>query len=274
MVATELLQRARRADPLAGVWEAADVQWAWRKPRQSDEVDTLFWFDDEGPVAGVVLTSWADEPWQCDPIVIPGASDPEPAEVFARAVEHAATFSPDGFDVPVGDDDKVFTHSAQSSALVRGHQDNTGWLDVANRPPLVTPAEGFVIVDRTQRQGTPHHMRHRNGERVAERLAECPLYDPELDLAVEGIGGQFAGNSLYWFDPSTRTGLVEPVGVEDEYRRRGLARAMLCAGIDRLATRGAERVKISWESEAAGALYLGIGFRQTSTTTWWRGSAG
>lgn len=42
MLTTELLQRARRADPLAGIWEAADVQWWWRKPRRSDDVEQLF----------------------------------------------------------------------------------------------------------------------------------------------------------------------------------------------------------------------------------------
>jgi ribosomal protein S18 acetylase RimI-like enzyme len=63
---------------------------------------------------------------------------------------------------------------------------------------------------------------------------------------------------------------VEPVRVEDEFQRRGLARAMLTAGIDRLVARGARRVKISYETEAAGALYRGVGFRPTSTATWYR----
>ncbi|MDO5701713.1 MAG: hypothetical protein Q4P36_09640, partial [Bowdeniella nasicola] len=57
-LATHLLQRTRRADPLAGVWEAADIQWWWRKPRPSDTVDNMFWMDDEGPAAGVLLTIW------------------------------------------------------------------------------------------------------------------------------------------------------------------------------------------------------------------------
>src|SRR5581483_8969636 len=49
---------------------------------------------------------------------------------------------------------------------------------------------------------------------------QCPLYDPELDLAVETADARVAGYSLYWFDPVTKTGLVEPVRVEDDYQRR------------------------------------------------------
>jgi hypothetical protein len=96
MLATELLQRARRADPRAGLWEAADVQWWWRKPRPSDDIDKLFWMDDEGPVAGVLLTSETDDPWQCDPVIVPRASGPEPSVVWRRAVEHAEKHSASG----------------------------------------------------------------------------------------------------------------------------------------------------------------------------------
>jgi GNAT superfamily N-acetyltransferase len=78
----------------------------------------------------------------------------------------------------------------------------------------------------------------------------------------------------WWFDATTQVGLVEPVRVEDGFRRRGLARAMLCAGIERLAARGAQRVKVSYESDAAGALYQDVGFRRTSTATWYRASSG
>jgi hypothetical protein len=47
-LATSMLQRARLADPLVGMWEAADVQWWWRTPQRSDEVEQLFWIDDDG----------------------------------------------------------------------------------------------------------------------------------------------------------------------------------------------------------------------------------
>jgi hypothetical protein len=84
-LATELLQRARLTNAEAGLWEAADLQWWWRTPRRSDAVDQLFWVDDEGPVAGVVLTDWG-RAWGFDPIVVPGATVPL-AAVWSRAVE-------------------------------------------------------------------------------------------------------------------------------------------------------------------------------------------
>lgn len=271
---TALLQRARRADPLAGLWEAADPQWWWRQPRRSDEVDELFWVDDEGPVAGVLLTSWTDDDWQSDPVSVPHTTGPEPDVVWQRALELGAEHSPSGFDVPVTDDDRTFTDLAARSGLTAGDRDSTAWMDANDRPAVSAPADGFVLVDRTQRRDAPHPLRHRNGERVAQRLEQCSLYDPALDLAVETTDGRDAGQSVYWFDPTTKVGLVEPVRVEDEFQRRGLARAMLCAGIDRLVARGAQRVKVSYETEAAGALYEGVGFRTMSTATWYRASSG
>jgi hypothetical protein len=223
MLATDLLQRARRADPQAGLWEAADVQWSWRMPRRSDEVEKLFWIDREGPVAGVLLTSLSNDAWQRDPVVVPRASSPEPAVVWRRALEHVAKYSAKGFEIPVGDDDRTFVDLAQRSGLTAGEQDNTAWLDAADRPAVTAPAEGFVLTDRTQRRDAPHPMRHRSGDRVAQRLDQCPLYDPALDLAVETADGRVAGYSLYWFDPTTKVGLVEPVRVEDEFQRQGLA---------------------------------------------------
>jgi hypothetical protein len=42
-----------------------------------------------------------------------------------------------------------------------------------------------------------------------------------------------AGYALFWFDPVTRVGLLEPMRVEDGYQRRGLARMLLTNGLDR-----------------------------------------
>ena len=112
-------------------------------------------------------------------------------------------------------------------------------------------------------------MRVRNGDDVATHLARCSLYDPSLDLAVETTDGRAAGYSLFWHDPTTKVGEVEPVRIEDEFQRLGLARAMVSAGVDRLIRRGANRVVIGYETEVAGTLYRSLGFRPTSRASWY-----
>lgn len=271
MLATALLQRVRLAHPSAGLWEAADVQWWWRQPRRSDDVERLFWLDSEGPIAGVLLTSWTDESWQCDPIIVPGVSDPAPETVWRRALEEMCAHAVGGVEVPVQGTDSAWRALAEASGLIAGDGGSTAWMDAAHRPRVQPPPEDFILVDRARRWDTPHPMRPRNGDAVEERLRQCPLYDPELDLAVETSDAHVAGYSLYWFDPVTKTGLVEPVRVEDDYQRRGLARAMLTAGLNRLASKGAQRVKIGYGTEAAATLYQSIGFQPTSNDTWYEG---
>ena len=114
------------------------------------------------------------------------------------------------------------------------------------------------------RADRPHPMIGRNGEQVETRLRQCSLYDPTLDLAVEGADGRVAGYALFWFDHTTLVGLLEPMRVEDEYQRRGLARMLLTNGLDRLARKGAHRLKVGFETDAGRNLYLGAGFVQTS----------
>ena len=58
--ATTVLQRARLVDPLGGMWEAADVQRWWRRPRATDELALPVWFGEVGPVAAAGLTAWND----------------------------------------------------------------------------------------------------------------------------------------------------------------------------------------------------------------------
>ena len=265
-LATELLQRARLADADAGVWEAADLQWWWRTPRSSDAVDQVFWLDDEGPVAGVVLTDWGGA-WGCDPIAVPAISAVSLPTVWARAVEVAAALQPEAVEVLVRDDDSELLGLVAHSGFVAGdEQSGITWMNADHRPEVAALPEGFVLVDRAQEETRPHPMRRRSGEEVEARLRQCTLYEPALDLAVEAADGDVAGYALFWFDPVTEVGLVEPMRVEDAYQRRGLARALLTAGLDRLAKRGARRLKVGYGTDAARALYVGAGFRVTSTS--------
>ena len=102
---------------------------------------------------------------------------------------------------------------------------------------------------------------------MEERLRRLSLYDPALDLAVLTPTGEVAGYALFWSDPVTRVGLLEPMRTEDAWQRRGLARALLAAGLDRLARRGAAWLKVGFSTDAARDLYLGAGFRVNATMT-------
>jgi ribosomal protein S18 acetylase RimI-like enzyme len=263
-LATELLQRARLTDPVSGLWEAADLQWWWRMPRRSDLIDQLFWADDKGPVAAVVLTDWG-RVWGCDPIVTSGAGV-SLALVWARAVEAVDGLGLDAVEVLARDDDVELLGLLAGSGFVAGDEvSGVTWMEAADRPDVAGLPEGFALVDRL---GTtrPHPMRRRSGEGVDARLRQCSLYDPTLDLAVETAAGDIAGYALFWFDPVTNVGLLEPMRVEEAYQRRGLARALLTNGLERLARRGARRLKVGYATDVARALYVGAGFDTISTS--------
>ena len=275
-LATELLQRARLADAEAGLWEAADLQWWWRTPRSSDTIDQLFWIDEQGPVAAVVLTDWG-QAWGCDPIVVPGVATVPLATIWAGAVAAIDALELEVVEVLARDDNlELLGLLAASGFVAEEGRSGTTWMNAEDRPRVVALPEGFELVDRDRRTAGPHPMRMRNGEAVEARLRQCSLYDPALDLAVETADGQTAGYALFWFDPVTHVGLVEPMRVEDAFQRRGLARAMLAAGLDRLGQRGARRLKVGYATDAARALYVGAGFRESSTDrsySWTRSTA-
>ncbi len=57
-------------------------------------------------------------------------------------------------------------------------------------PPLVP---GYRLLSRAEAPGWLYPTIARNGARVEQRLRECSLYRPELDLMVVAPDGQAAG---------------------------------------------------------------------------------
>lgn len=270
--ATTLLHRVRSCHPTAGLLEAADLHWWWRTPRSTDRVPQLFWFDRTGqPEAAVIITDWGDGV-ALDPIVMPNAIPDQVRHVMERGLAHARELGFESVDVVIDRADHVMREVLIGHGFVE-ERDNMltvvdAWLTRADRTPVSSLDADYQLYSRLDTLDRPHHMVHRNGPDLESRLRQTSLYRPELDLLVLDASKSVAAYGLFWFDPETATGLVEPMRTEPEHQRRGLARHILTAGINLLEEAGAERIKLCFAptNEAAKELYLNAGFKPDKQT--------
>jgi len=93
-------------------------------------------------------------------------------------------------------------------------------------------------------------------------VMESPGYAPDREYVVEARDGTFAAFTVTWHDPVNKTGLFEPVGTHADHRRRGLARALLCFAMGRMAEAGMEYAIVvnQHANKAAKSLYRSCGF--------------
>ena len=254
-----LLQRRRNAHPTVGNFEAADLQWWWRTPRTTDNQPQPCWFDADGPIAAVTATQWR-EGVGLDVHVLPSLADEDVAHVWAAAFDLVAgeaqvfAWCPD-------DDSLAASLLADHDYVLVDDGDISGWMAAADAPPVSLLADGYRLQSRADRPDSPHPFVARNGPDVEARLRQTSLYRPDLDLVVVTEADECAGYALCWYDPVTKTGLVEPMRTEDDHQRRGLARHLLTFGLGRLVDLGAVRFRISWEADnPAASFYPDVGF--------------
>jgi ribosomal protein S18 acetylase RimI-like enzyme len=268
-VVTHLLQDARVAEPDGGAWEAADVQWWWRVDQRPEPAGQPIWFDGDVPVVAAVFTRW-NGGFGCD-LVGRDSDVMRHSHLLWRYVRETCTDR--DVSMVIRDDDPIrITEAERAGFVARDGSYVIAWMDPARRPAVPPLPVGITIEPY---HGGPHHMVKRSGDQVAARLAECSLYRADLDLAVRD-GDTLAGYALFWADPVTGVGLLEPMRIEDGYQGRGLGKALIAEGMDRLAAAGCTRLKVSWEpaNEPAVRLYTGAGYQARATArTWTRAAA-
>lgn len=263
--ATNLLQRVRSASPTAGLWEAADRQWSWRNDRSTDDVPQLFWFDDTGNPRAAAITTDTPDGFTFDPIVMPDAPTEWMAHVVTRGLEYAASCGVDAVEIEVNRaSDEMRDILSSVGFAIKGDGVVETWIVDEAIPEVSVLSEGYRLSSRAENMQRPHHMisSERNHPDPEERLRQTSLYRPDLDLVVYDSRDAVAAYGLFWNDPVTATGLVEPMRTEDNHQKRGLARHVLTAGLHLLVDAGAERVKIAYEpnNPASSHLYLDVGF--------------
>jgi len=88
------------------------------------------------------------------------------------------------------------------------------------------------------------------------------LYQRDLDLVVVAPDGRFAAFCPCWLDEINRVGLFEPVGTHPDFRRMGLAQAVMLEEMRRLQAQGMRTAILSSaaDNNASCALYASLGF--------------
>jgi ribosomal protein S18 acetylase RimI-like enzyme len=104
--------------------------------------------------------------------------------------------------------------------------------------------------------------------RSYEDVRRTAAYRGDLHVLVEAPDGTMAASTIMWLDPANRTVEFEPVGTHPDYRRLGLARAMMLHGMHLARAAGAVHATVvclgAPGHPAARALYDGLGFRELS----------
>ncbi len=115
------------------------------------------------------------------------------------------------------------------------------------------------------------HRRVFNSDSMTEAwraaVLRQPAYDADLDLVIADSDDELAAFCIGWLGPTgwddQPSGQIEPLGVADRYRGRGLGRAIAEECVRRLYAKGAHDVYVETDLDrnAALALYEAVGFR-------------
>ena len=103
-------------------------------------------------------------------------------------------------------------------------------------------------------------------------VMQQPGYDPQRELVVVAPDGTLAALTVVWLDRLNSTGLLEPVATHSAHRRRGLARALLCAALELMRASGMQTAQVEHDASnaPAAALYADLGFTPIETTYGYR----
>lgn len=109
------------------------------------------------------------------------------------------------------------------------------------------------------------------GEEYHTFITQSPSFRHELNLVVEAPDRSFAAHAGFTFNENNLYGIVEPVCTHPEHQRKGLARALITAGLHQLRALGATDAYLgTGDGMAANWLYEACGFNEVYHGYVWR----
>jgi ribosomal protein S18 acetylase RimI-like enzyme len=270
----------------AARWHVGDVAWERRWHHEPfDGWPTQLWRDEADEV---VAWAWRAGQGRVELCVEPGA---------AKAIEAALDWAL-GHDVAT----ELTVTVAEGDLALRGALEARG-LAVEDRPamaclrhdliglPAVRCPDGFAVhaltddADALAARVEVHRAAWASTTLTTDvyRTVQATWpYRFDLDVVVEHLDrasgdATFSASCLAWYDERNAVGLLQPVGTDPAWRRRGLAAAACTEVLRRLKALGATGAIVATTTDASYTapieLYRSIGFTETTTSVTYRRDA-
>jgi GNAT superfamily N-acetyltransferase len=109
-------------------------------------------------------------------------------------------------------------------------------------------------------------------EEVYEQIAKASFYIQDLDIVAVAPDGTFAAFCTIRLDPVSKIASLEPMGVHPNYRRRGLARAVIFEALERTQKYkpSAFYIGSAANTPEANQFYDSIGYFEKVEEYYWR----
>ena len=98
-----------------------------------------------------------------------------------------------------------------------------------------------------------------------KELQKSSDYKKNLDIYAVNEKNDFVSFCLIWYDEKNKIGILEPVGTDPAYRRKGLAKATVFEAINRVKRLGAEKIIVGDGQQ----FYRSLGFKESHKTAIW-----
>jgi ribosomal protein S18 acetylase RimI-like enzyme len=265
----ELALEQRRDLGVRAPWHVGDVTWGLRQHEgREDEWTIRVWRDGDR----VVAWSWLKDDRGLLEFDVRRDRLDLLDEILADPEARTAVAFEDDAEVRAALERNGFTEPDRGNVNRQGPLMHFHALDLSEAPEPPELPDGFRC--RTVEPGdlAERVAVHRDvwaPSRVTESSfagvqASWP-YRASLDCVVETPDGRFAAYCLLWPDDENRVGELEPVGVRDEFRRRGLGAAVCTFALRRWHEEGGRQAIVYCVTDAARALYESLGFRRHAT---------
>jgi ribosomal protein S18 acetylase RimI-like enzyme len=264
----ELVGRSRERDHAGAIFHPGGLQWWLRRVgRAGFEVAVLV--EDDVPV-GMALRDGSDVIVQAD-----GAHADARGEMLAWAEAGARRAGESEIFVSVAEADE----GLRSLTLSRGYEPSERYgyelvNDLAVAPSAPELTHGFEMISLTPTLAERYVTLHRAAwsrpnapssydRRQHDTVTAMPDFRYDLVPIVVAADGTLAAYCISWWDPRSRSVEIEPLGTHPDFRRRGLARAVVREVVRRSAALRARYVLV-WGTNGnpeAKALYVSAGLR-------------